>query len=497
VAVHRLAERRRYALFDMIATGGMASVYFGRLETAAGFSRVVAIKKLHPQLARDPAFAAMLLDEARMASRIRHANVIATLDVVEDGSELLLVMEYVAGEALSRLIDAASEANESVPIEVAVAIAAGVLHGLHAAHEATTEAGEPLGLVHRDVSPQNVLVGSDGVPRLLDFGVAKASGRCQITREGVLKGKLPYMAPEQLRGEELTRQCDVWGAAALAWELLTCRILFDGDTDAHVFGQILSGKIEPPSSVDESIPAELDRVVLTGLARSQAQRYRTAREMALALEACVRPATAAEVGVWVRRLAGPVLAERAVALSAVERDLRSGIASKPATPGTDDGTETLRLAQLDDTVAASIRASAGTGAHTSRRSETHRVVRGLSWAAGGAAASLMIVSALSARGDHRPDALMRAVERTARAASALVANAGVGAATATDAAEVPAAPAASAPAEPTAAKRSPVRAPTTKKRPPEKATSAKPGQRREECYTLDASGVWHVRPECL
>ncbi|HZO12943.1 MAG TPA: protein kinase, partial [Polyangiaceae bacterium] len=158
-------EGPRYALYSEIASGGMASVFFGRLRGPAGFSRVVAIKKLHPQFARDPAFVAMLRDEARMASRVRHANVVSTLDVVEDGDEFLLVMEYVAGEALSRLITTTHSWSEPVPVEVAVAITAGALHGLHAAHEARADDGSPLGLVHRDVTPQNILVGADGVPR--------------------------------------------------------------------------------------------------------------------------------------------------------------------------------------------------------------------------------------------------------------------------------------------------------------------------------------------
>ena len=172
----------RYVVFDEIAAGGMASVHLGRLMGEVGFSRTVAIKRLHPHLARDAEFAAMFLDEARIAARIRHPNVVAVLDVVHDGSELLLVMDYVQGESLSRLARAMRPGG--IPPRIAVTVVTGVLHGLHAAHEATTERGEALDIVHRDVSPQNVLVGIDGVARVFDFGVAKAKSRAQTTQDG-------------------------------------------------------------------------------------------------------------------------------------------------------------------------------------------------------------------------------------------------------------------------------------------------------------------------
>src|SRR5262249_42741983 len=153
-------------------SGGMATVHFGRLLGPIGFSRTVAIKRLHPQLAKEPEFVAMFLDEARLAARIQHPNVVATLDIVTNDDDVLLVMEYVRGESLARLMGAWVEAGRTAETRIVAGILVGVLHGLHAAHEAKDEAGEPLGLVHRDVSPQNVLVGADGVPRVLDFGVA-------------------------------------------------------------------------------------------------------------------------------------------------------------------------------------------------------------------------------------------------------------------------------------------------------------------------------------
>src|SRR5262249_20814133 len=158
--------------------------------------RTVAIKRMHPHLALDADFATMFVDEARVVSRIHHPNVVPILDVVVSGNELLLIMEYVHGEPLSelrRLMEA-----QGLPTRVALAAIAGALHGLHAAHEAKDEHGAPLMLVHRDVSPQNIVVGADGVPRVLDFGIAKAAGRLQMTLEGQVRGKVAYMAPEQM-----------------------------------------------------------------------------------------------------------------------------------------------------------------------------------------------------------------------------------------------------------------------------------------------------------
>ena len=213
----------RYAVFDRIASGGMATVHFGRLLGPVGFSRTVAIKRLHPQFAKDPEFVAMFLDEARLAARIRHPNVVPTLDVVAHARRALPRHGVRAGRVAraSAPCVARNAASACPPRASRRRSCCGALHGLHAAHEAKNERGEPLGIVHRDVSPQNVLVGVDGVARVLDFGVAKARGRMQTTREGQLKGKLAYMAPEQLRGQPATQQSDVYAAAVVLWEALT------------------------------------------------------------------------------------------------------------------------------------------------------------------------------------------------------------------------------------------------------------------------------------
>jgi formylglycine-generating enzyme required for sulfatase activity/serine/threonine protein kinase len=308
----------RYMLYGEIAAGGMATVHIGRQLGTAGFSRTVAIKRLQPQFARDPEFVSMIVDEARLVARIRHPNVVPTLDIVAADGQLLLVMEYVPGESLARLVRSMRIGASKVPPRIASAIVAGALNGLHAAHEATDERGQPLHLVHRDVSPQNVLVGSDGVARMIDFGVAKAAGRIQSTREGKVKGKFAYMAPEQLSTAGVTRQTDVYAAAVVLWETLTCERLFDGDSEAVVLGRVLQGKVQPPSHRLPAISPELDEVTMRGLDRDPGRRFKTAREMALALETACPPATATEVGAWVEASAAPALARRARGVAEIE-----------------------------------------------------------------------------------------------------------------------------------------------------------------------------------
>jgi serine/threonine-protein kinase len=309
----------RYALHGEIASGGMAVVHFGRLLGPVGFSRPVAIKRLHPQLAREPNVRAMFIDEARLASRIRHPNVVPTLDVVADGGDLLLVMEYVHGESLQQLLRAGRKRGERVPLRITLAVMTAVLHGLHAAHEATTETGQPLNVVHRDVSPQNVMVGVDGVARVLDFGIARATVRLENTREGIVKGKLAYMAPEQLGGAIVDRRADVYAATVVLWEMLTGKRLFvREDGGAVMIDKLLRGTIESPSAHAAGTPRLLDAIVLHGLARTPDQRFATAREMALALERLGELAPASEIGAWVETLAAPTLTERAVRLKQLE-----------------------------------------------------------------------------------------------------------------------------------------------------------------------------------
>jgi serine/threonine-protein kinase len=308
----------RYALYGEVASGGMATVHLGRLLGPVGFSRTVAIKRLHPQFAKDPQFVAMFLDEARLAARIRHPNVIPTLDVVAVAGEVFLVMEYVHGESLSQLVRATKAQGERIPLPIAAHVMAGVLHGLHAAHEARNERGEPLGIVHRDVSPQNVLVGTDGVARVLDFGVAKAVGRLVSTDDGAIKGKLAYMAPEQVRGQPVTARTDVFAAAIVLWEIITGRRLFAGDNAGESVHQVLEAAVDPPSRWAPGVPAALDTVVMRGLERDPAARFASAKEMAVALERSLGLVSPREVGEWVEQIASERLGHRARLVAEVE-----------------------------------------------------------------------------------------------------------------------------------------------------------------------------------
>lgn len=308
----------RYELHGVLAAGGMATVHFARLVGEAGFSRTVAVKRLHPNFAQEQEFVAMLLDEARLVARIRHPNVVPMLDVVREPNELFLVMEYVHGESMSRLIGACQRNDTQVPLAICSAMVIDTLNGLHAAHEARNERGEPLGIVHRDVSPQNVIVGIDGATRVLDFGVAKASGRLQSTQNDELKGKLAYMSPQQIMAEQVDRRADVWAASVCLWEALTGMRLFRAEVQATVALRVLNDPIPPPSVYREGCSPELDAVVLRGLSRDLSERYATAKDMALALERAQPPATTRIVGEWVQELGGESLLKRAAHLEEIE-----------------------------------------------------------------------------------------------------------------------------------------------------------------------------------
>jgi eukaryotic-like serine/threonine-protein kinase len=307
----------RYLLCDAIASGGMATVHLARLMGPEGFSRTVAVKQLHPQFSHDPEFVAMFLDEARLASRVRHPNVVSPLDVISCPPELFMVMEYVHGEPLSRLLKK-GPLPQPVPPPVAAAIVGQILLGLHAAHEATGEGGEPLELVHRDVSPHNIMVTKDGAARIVDFGIAKAKARSHQTDPGKLKGKLGYMAPEQVTLGRVDRRADVFAVGVVLWEMLVGRRLFTGDSPAALVDSLLHAEIELPSRLVPGLPVLLDHVLLHALARPMDERFDTARAMAQALEHAVAPCGMLELSRWVESLAGDALDARAELVHDVE-----------------------------------------------------------------------------------------------------------------------------------------------------------------------------------
>jgi eukaryotic-like serine/threonine-protein kinase len=458
----------RYAIHGEIASGGMASVHFARRVGPAGFARTVAIKRAHPHLAKEHEFALMFLDEARLAARVQHPNVVSTVDVLQTDDELVLVMDYVHGESLWRLTRTARERGEGVPLAVATAIVVDVLHGLHAAHEATDEQGAPLNIVHRDVSPQNILVGVDGVARLVDFGIAKAAGRLHSTRDSAVKGKYAYMAPEQARGEPVTRLADTYAAAIVLWELVTGERLFAGKTEAETIHRCLVARVRPPSAFVALLPPKLDEILTKGLSRNLSQRYATAREMALDLESCLPAVHPSEVGAWVERMAGDTLAARARIVADIER-------------GTDPG-GTSRTASEVDTVAP-----------------VGRKRRAVVWMGAALAGLLVVGGAVAMRGIRVP-AAAASVDPIATAgapsqAAVVAPESAPASASAAAVASAPGSASAPAPAStPTVAASvtRPARAPVSPR-------SAHP-RRAKNCdppYSIDAQGREIFKPECM
>ncbi len=274
----------RYEALRPIASGGMATVYLGRAEGARGFERQVAIKAMHPHLADDPEFVTMFLDEARMAANIRHPNVVPTLDVAEEGGQLFLIMEYVEGLSLHDVKRAIKKQGSDVPLPIALRIALDMLAGLHAAHELTAPDGTPMNLIHRDVSPHNVLIGVDGVSRIMDFGIARAEIRITSTRGAQVKGKTAYMAPEQIRAQPIDQRCDIYAAGIVTWELLTGERLFRADNDGSLLSAVLTGASQAPSQINSTVPPEIDVVCMKALAPAPDDRFETAAAFAEALE---------------------------------------------------------------------------------------------------------------------------------------------------------------------------------------------------------------------
>ncbi len=263
----------------------MATVYLGRISGAGGFQRFVGIKRLHPHLARDDEFVQMFLDEARLAARIHHPNVVPILEIGTSEHGFYIVMEYVEGDTLAQLIARSAQTGMRIPVHVASRILVDVLAGLHAAHELADDDGKALGIVHRDVSPQNILLGVDGSARLTDFGVARATSRLSTTRTGQLKGKLAYMAPEQALGtKDIDRRADVFAAGVVLWEALEGRRLFRGDGEADTLNKVLHDPIPPLRDALPVVSPELEAVLMGALDRDRTQRFATASAFADALE---------------------------------------------------------------------------------------------------------------------------------------------------------------------------------------------------------------------
>ena len=306
----------RYQLCFQIAKGGMASIYVARARGPAGFEKLVALKRVRAALAAEPEFIEMFLDEARIASRISHANVCTVFDFGESDGDYFITMEFLQGEPLSvirrRLINELPEPQAGRAPWVVARLIADACEGLHAAHELRDEQNKSLQVVHRDISPQNIYVTYDGIAKIVDFGIAAARDRLHETTTGAIKGKHSYMSPELLSGGEVDRRADVWAMGVVLWEMLARRPLFKGRNDSETLFRVVNGPIANPSAVHRSAPKTLDAIVLKALSRDPDERYQTAREMGRALQRAVAghddPIGVAEAAEWM----GALFADEAV-----------------------------------------------------------------------------------------------------------------------------------------------------------------------------------------
>ena len=295
----------RYALITKLASGGMGSVYLGRVKGELGFERLVAIKLVHPHLLDEKEFLARFLREARVASHIRHPHVVTVLDVGQENDTPYLVLDYVRGGSLSTLISRSRTDGDRPSVAVVSAIAREALDGLHAVHTATGDGGVPLGVIHRDISPQNILVSADGVTYVTDFGVAFAKDTALTVGSGLI-GKAGYLAPEQLSREPLTAKVDLFAFGIVLWEMLTLRRLFDG-IETQVAMLAPGFVVEPPSVHNADVPKALDDLVMSLLARAPERRPKDASQAVQELLHAVPPAPRSEVADWVRSHLDPDL----------------------------------------------------------------------------------------------------------------------------------------------------------------------------------------------
>jgi serine/threonine protein kinase len=316
----------RYELLYAYAQGGMATVWVARVQGKHGFEKLVAIKTILPHLASDKGFRDMFLDEAAIASRIRHPNVADIVDLGEEDGTLYMVLEWVNGDSWSKLYAAVQAAGHSFPIHLLLRIAADALAGLHAAHDLRDDTGALLDVVHRDVSPQNVLVTIGGMTKVIDFGIAKAMDRsAEATQTGMLKGKAQYTSPEQVRSKDVDRRADLWAIGTILYHYLSGRLPYEGKSDLAILRALDSGK--PPPPLPPSVPPTVAAVVMRALAHAPEQRFQTALDMQRALEAVLpQPVTSNDVASFVAEY----LEER---IEARRKDLAEAIEELEAASG--------------------------------------------------------------------------------------------------------------------------------------------------------------------
>jgi serine/threonine protein kinase len=289
----------RYEVLKHLASGGMAQVLLARSAGIEGFERHVVIKRIHRERANDEGTVKMFLDEARLAASLHHTNIVQVHDIGQDNGEYFFAMEYIHGEDLRRLLNVIVDKGQLIPVPHVLAMVGAAASALHYAHD-----HRGLGIVHRDVSPANILLGYDGTVKVVDFGIAKAAFRSTETQSGTLKGKISYMSPEQCMGHAVDRRSDVFALGIVLYELLTARRLFKGSSDFLTMSQIVAGNIPNPAEHRADLPPELAAIVMKSLALSPTDRYQSAEELRLALDTCSTRSSTSELADYMRQVFG-------------------------------------------------------------------------------------------------------------------------------------------------------------------------------------------------
>ncbi len=368
----------RYQLIGEIASGGMATVFLARLPGVGGFRRLVAIKRLHPHLAHEQEFVEMFLDEARLAASIHHRNVVPILEIGTSVGGYYLVMEYIEGVTLARLMAQAVLKKLPVPRPILLRIVLDTLTGLYAAHELTDDDGESLGVVHRDCSPQNILIGLDGCTRITDFGVARASSRLHTTREGAMKGKLAYMAPEQTGGDNFDKRADLFSVTVVLWEALSSRRLFRGKTEAQTLRRLIHEPIPRLRDVVPNIHPALDELCHKGLKRDPGERFQTAEEMADELEAKAREAMGTEAIATERAVEGFMRERYSTSVSSQREALRAWFQATPTVVSEGPRTTVRGIGKVDPNLLATARERALSSEEAEQAKQADRAGRAAS-----------------------------------------------------------------------------------------------------------------------
>ena len=347
VARHRPVTFGKYSLIERIAVGGMAEVFQAVQLGVEGFEKRLAIKRIRPHLSGEEAFLKMFLHEAKLAAQLQHPNIVQIYDLGRIGDAYFIAMEYVQGRDMSRVVPKAEKLGIQFPVEYAVTIGSSVLDGLYYAHTKTDASGAPLNIVHRDVTPENIMVGWNGNVKILDFGIAKANSQTDQTKAGEIKGKLSYMSPEQAMGKTLDARSDVFSLGIVLYEWISGYRLFTGENEMAILKAIIDGKIYPPSYFREDIPEEVERILMKALEKDRNARYQSARDMQLDILEWLSHAEFAPSNAHLANFMKQIFADEIVAEQKMQASHAANARRTPAPPPEDHASNT---AQVGDAV---------------------------------------------------------------------------------------------------------------------------------------------------